>query len=335
MWHRQVCAAVCTLNQWSLDFTGNLKRILKSTAYSLADDRNLGITGIAIAYKRGARIRVGAELEISGYMCQDHFFELDTEFHSWEVLAEIVKKSNDYQNMVIVTGMPIRLNVELYNCAVVIQNGLILLIKPKMRFCDHGAYYENRYFVRWQKPKEIVDFRLPILENCAVAFGDAILKTSDGVSIGVELCEELFAWSAFHFCIGQLPVVWTGAVLPDEHPLAIVKFVLSYIDLAQNGVDIVCNPSASFHVLGNSDHRINNLIMESTAKAGGICLYSNFRGCDGERVFYDGGSAIAQNGQLYARIPQFDIEDVCVATATLDLTRNIAFRASNTSLLTE
>uniref|UniRef100_A0A183EMN4 NADH:flavin oxidoreductase n=1 Tax=Gongylonema pulchrum TaxID=637853 RepID=A0A183EMN4_9BILA len=137
------------------------------------------------------------------------------------------------------------------------------LIKPKMRFCDHGAYYENRYFVRWQKPKEIIDFRLPILENCAVAFGDAILKTSDGVSIGVE-----------------------------------------------DGVDIVCNPSASFHVLGSLDHRINNLVMESTAKAGGICLYSNFRGCDGERVFYDGGSAIAQNGQLYARIPQFDIEDV-------------------------
>lgn len=52
-------------------------------------------TGISVAYKKGARVRVGAELEIPGYMCQDHFHEFDTECHSWEVLAEIVKKSND------------------------------------------------------------------------------------------------------------------------------------------------------------------------------------------------------------------------------------------------
>lgn len=30
MWHRKVCVSVCTLNQWALDFTGNLRRIIKS-----------------------------------------------------------------------------------------------------------------------------------------------------------------------------------------------------------------------------------------------------------------------------------------------------------------
>lgn len=39
-------------------------------------------------------MRLGPELEIPGYGCADHFFELDTEKHSWEVLKQIVDESN-------------------------------------------------------------------------------------------------------------------------------------------------------------------------------------------------------------------------------------------------
>lgn len=42
----------------------------------------------------------------------------------------------------------------------------------------------------------------------------------------------------------------------------------------------------------------------------GIYLYSNFRGCDGDRVYYDGMSSVTQNGKLYAQISQFGIDDV-------------------------
>ncbi len=34
------------------------------------------------------------------------------------------------------------------------------------------------------------------------------------------------------------------------------------------------------------------------AKSGGIYLYSNIRGCDGGRVYYDGNSIIALNGNI-------------------------------------
>ena len=36
---------------------------------------------------------MGPELEIPGYGCADHFFELDTEKHSWEVLKHVVEES--------------------------------------------------------------------------------------------------------------------------------------------------------------------------------------------------------------------------------------------------
>lgn len=32
-------------------------------------------------------VQVGPELEVCGYGCEDHFNELDTVEHSWEVLA--------------------------------------------------------------------------------------------------------------------------------------------------------------------------------------------------------------------------------------------------------
>ncbi|PIO53387.1 hypothetical protein TELCIR_25279, partial [Teladorsagia circumcincta] len=64
---------------------------------------------------------------------------------------------------------------------------------------------------------------------------------------------------------------------------------------------------------------------------GGVYLFSNHRGCDGDRIYYDGSSSIAQNGKLYAQIHQFDIEDTCVATAVLDLNETILYRGKNSS----
>ena len=68
--------ATCNLTQWALDFEGNLGRIIES---------------IEIAKENGARYRLGPELEIPGYGCEDHFLEGDTFLHSWECLAEILK----------------------------------------------------------------------------------------------------------------------------------------------------------------------------------------------------------------------------------------------------
>ena len=55
-----VTLATCALNQWALDFEGNAERIIES---------------VRIAKERGASLRVGPELEVSGYSCQDHFLE--------------------------------------------------------------------------------------------------------------------------------------------------------------------------------------------------------------------------------------------------------------------
>jgi NAD+ synthase (glutamine-hydrolysing) len=64
---RLLKVATCNLNQWAMDFDSNLKNIKES---------------IAMAKQAGAAIRLGPELEITGYGCEDHFLELDTVTHA-------------------------------------------------------------------------------------------------------------------------------------------------------------------------------------------------------------------------------------------------------------
>lgn len=59
---------VATLNQWALDFKGNEERVLQSIRE-------------AVDVHEG-KIRLGSELELCGYMCEDHYYEPDTVFHS-------------------------------------------------------------------------------------------------------------------------------------------------------------------------------------------------------------------------------------------------------------
>ena len=73
---RKATFAVCTLNQWALDFDGNVERILVSVKEARA---------------KGAKYRTGPELEITGYSCEDHFLESDTLLHSWQVLETLLE----------------------------------------------------------------------------------------------------------------------------------------------------------------------------------------------------------------------------------------------------
>jgi NAD+ synthase (glutamine-hydrolysing) len=52
---RLATLATCSLNQWALDFDGNLARTLASCELACA---------------RGATYRVGPELELTGYGCE-------------------------------------------------------------------------------------------------------------------------------------------------------------------------------------------------------------------------------------------------------------------------
>lgn len=45
-------------------------------------------------------------------------------------------------------------------------------------------------------------------------------------------------------------------------------------------------------------------------QSGGIYLYANQKGCDGDRVYYDGCAMVAINGDIVAQGAQFSLNDV-------------------------
>lgn len=111
-----VTVATCNLNQWALDFDGNVARIRES---------------ILEAKAAGARYRVGPELEIPGYMCEDHFLEMDTFHHSWDGLADLLQDDTTH-GILCDIGMPVLHRGTRYNCRVWVLDGRILLIRPKV-----------------------------------------------------------------------------------------------------------------------------------------------------------------------------------------------------------
>jgi NAD+ synthase (glutamine-hydrolysing) len=59
-----------------------------------------------MAKEQGACFRLGPELEISGYGCNDHFLELDTMLHSLQILAALLV-APECQDILGDVGMPI------------------------------------------------------------------------------------------------------------------------------------------------------------------------------------------------------------------------------------
>lgn len=277
--------ATCNLNQWALDFDGNLQRIAQS---------------IQLAKAAGAKYRLGPELEISGYGCEDAFLEGDTIRHSWEVLAEIL--SGDLTDGILCDlGMPVMHQGVRYNGRVLALNRRILLIRPKLILADDGNYREPRWFAAWQHLRTVEEHALPRLIRAitgqeTVPFGDAAIATRDTV-LASETCEELFAVASPHTYLGL------------------------------DGVEILANGSGSHHELRKLHRRID-LIKNATAKGGGIYLYANQQGCDGGRLYFDGCALIAVNGQVVAQGSQFSPNDVEVVTATIDLEDVRSYRGS-------
>lgn len=132
-----------------------------------------------------------------------------------------------------------------------------------------------------------------------VPIGDAVVATRD-TCIGFEICEELW------------------------HPKS------KHIDMSMSGVEIISNSSGSYMQLRKA-YITTDLIRNASFKAGGAYLFSNLRGCDGQRVYFNGCSAIALNGEIVARGKQFALQDVEVVTATIDLEDIRSYRMSHRS----
>ncbi|KAK6263298.1 hypothetical protein QUC31_009114 [Theobroma cacao] len=285
---RLLKVATCNLNQWAMDFDCNLKHIKES---------------ISRAKEAGAVIRLGPELEITGYGCEDHFLELDTVNHAWECLKEILL--GDWTDGILCSiGMPIIKGSERYNCQVFCFNRKIVMIRPKMWLANDGNYRELRWFTTWKQEDQLVEFQIPpeiseALSQKSVPFGYGYIQFLD-TAVAAEICEELFT---------PIP---------------------PHAELALNGVEVFLNASGSHHQLRKLDLRLRAFI-GATHTRGGVYMYSNHQGCDGGRLYYDGCCCVVVNGEVVAQGSQFSLKDIEVVVAQVDLDAVASLRGSISS----
>eukprot|EP00899_Mesostigma_viride_P006656 jgi/Mesvir1/15992/Mv08298-RA.1 len=335
---RLATLATCNLNQWAMDFDGNLRRILES---------------IQIAKSKGAVYRVGPELEIPGYGCEDHFHEKDTCEHrqvllhrvipdnvrfwmailcyiiferfctpymiSWmraclepatlstsavptqstvECLAEILRGDASV-GIVVDVGAPLEHKGCRYNCRVLLLDRRVLLVRPKMWMANDGNYRELRWFSTWKHRNQVEDFLLPPLLQDVT--GQRTVPFGD---------------ASLRFLDTQLGCESCEELFTPQSP---------HIPLSLAGVEILSNASGSHHQLRKLEQRMQ-LICGAGAKCGGVYLYANQKGCDGGRLYFDGCASIVVNGTVVAQGSQFSLTEVEVVTAVVDLDVVSSFR---------
>lgn len=121
--------------------------------------------------------------------------------------------------------------------------------------------------------------------------GDLIFNIG-GYRLGLEICED--AWVANRPGIG----------------------------LAQKGVHLILNPSASHFSFGKLDVR-KNFVVEGSRAFNAAYIYTNLVGNEAGRAIYDGSALIASGGKLVAQGERFTFKNVKLTTAVIDSDDNV------------
>ncbi|HUE73615.1 MAG TPA: NAD(+) synthase [Pirellulaceae bacterium] len=228
----------------------------------------------------GVSILCLPELCITGYGCEDAFHAPGTQRTALDVLSEIVPRT---RGLILSVGLPLWHSGGLYNTACLIADGKILGFVGKQNLAGDGIHYEPRWFKPWparvRSEIRIGDDEYPI--------GDLIFDCG-GIRIGFEICED--AWVADR---------------PGSR-------------LAQRGVDIILNPSASHFAFGKHEIRKRFVIEGSRAFNVGY-VYANLVGNEAGRAIYDGDAMIAAAGKLLTTAARFTYADAQLIHAILDL----------------
>ena len=159
-------------------------------------------------------------------------------------------------------------------------------------------------------------------------FGDAVLSTLD-TCIGVEICEEL--WNPARLCF-RVVVRWMAWLIEGSFPIvvAMLKWRSTEWKSFQTAAEVITSCARLTSELTslrlrrwkfvdgyaimllyrymefNTNHKHHHVPLQN----GGVYMFSNVHGCDGERTYYDGCSSVAVNGDFVVQGAQFTIKDV-------------------------
>ena len=109
------------------------------------------------AYDGGAKILVFPELCITGYTCQDLFWQEQLLHEAKKTLRQIVEFTKGIKALIFV-GLPWEKDGKLYNVAAACSNGKLLGLVPKRYLPNYNEYYEARHFYPgWEEVVSVLE----------------------------------------------------------------------------------------------------------------------------------------------------------------------------------
>ncbi|SFD08440.1 NAD+ synthase (glutamine-hydrolysing) [Cupriavidus sp. OV038] len=241
------------------------------------------------AVQGGAALVAFPELGLSAYTCDDLFHQRALLRECELALQRIVEASVSLPAALVV-GMPLVVEHQLFNCAVVVANGAIQGVVPKSYLPNYWEFYEARQFSAADcAPTE---GRISLL-GATVPFGAGLLFEIENIPFfrfHVEICED----------------VWVP--VPPS----------SFAALA--GATVLVNLSASNIVIGKSGYR-HQLVSQQSARCLAAYLYTSAgKGESSTDLAWDGQALIYENGELLGESERFS-DRSHLLTADVDLER--------------
>ena len=274
-------------------------------------DTAYNVSGICrmtdLAEKRQVSILLFPELCVTGYTCGDLFGQRLLIDEAEKGVKEIMEFTRG-KSVTVIIGAPVSFRGGLYDCAIVLKNGNIKGVVPKIWLPNYNEFYEARWFssgsdflnpraavtgrnivngkdsVREGFPDEIeyAGFRCNISPN--------LLFETDGTIFGIEICEDM----------------WTPVPPSTYHALA--------------GAQIIFNPSASNEVVSKHEYRKSLMSQISARNVCGYVYASSGFGESTQDLVFGGAALIHENGILMAESERFSTEP-SMTVADLDTER--------------
>ncbi len=222
--------------------------------------------------KEHAKVMVFPELCITGYTCQDLFWQNCLLDSAQDVLLKIAKETSKTDALIFL-GLPVRYQGKLYNAAAVLNKGKIIAVVPKTNLPNYNEFYEQRYFASGDGENGVIS-----IGDQTVPFGTDIIFECEGMrefTVAAEICEDL--WVPMPPSIGH----------------------------AQAGAHIIVNLSASDEMAGKDSYR-KMLVSGQSARL--VCGYIYASAGEGEStqdLVFGGQNLIAENGTMLAEGKRF------------------------------
>ena len=221
-----------------------------------------------VAEKDGAAVIVLPELAITGYTCEDLFWQDALLRAAERGLADFASRTADLAALILV-GVPVRAGGKLYNCAAAVSRGELLGLVPKTHIPTYNEFYEGRHFVPGTADVVPID----VAGQLDVPFGMSQLFACEELPelvVAAEICEDL----------------WVPEPPSIRHALA--------------GAILICNLSASNALVGKADYRRELVRGQSARLVCGYVYASAGTGESTQDLVFSGHDLVAENGRLLA-----------------------------------